>query len=180
VNGFRYFLFFVFIALAVQPSGVSSAAEPIDKFVGSWVGSAITENVGGRPGSGGLNRQLEVRIEAVPKGFHITWMTARRTVKKGASSVKYWSTSVHFNETERAGVYSSQAQSDLSGGRPYRWAVIADNVLTVHSIAVSQDGRLEHQKYVRTLLSDDEMQLKYTLTLDGKAVRSVIGLINRK
>jgi hypothetical protein len=44
---------------------------------------------------------------------------------------------------------------------------------------VLEDGTLEHQKYVRILLSDNQMQLRYTRALDGEVVRSVIALLRK-
>jgi hypothetical protein len=156
------------------------AAGTIDRFVGTWIGAGVTEDVGAVPGQGVVDRQLEVRIAASEDGFRITWMTARRAMKKGASQIKYWATSVNFAETGRPGIFESEVREDLARGRPYRWAVLSDNAIIVHSVAIVQDGRLEHQKYIRTLLGTAEMQLRYTRILDGVTVRSVIGLVRKK
>ncbi len=73
-----------------------------------------------------------------------------------------------------------EGTNDLVSGSPYRWAHIDGRVLVVHSIAILDSGELEHQKYVRTLLAINEMQLRYTRSLDSSIVGSVLAILHRE
>ncbi len=57
---------------------------------------------------------------------------------------------------------------------------IDGHVLVVHSIAILDKGDLEHQRYVRTLLANDEMQLRHTRSLDSRIVGSVLAILSRE
>ncbi|MCZ6455607.1 MAG: hypothetical protein O6909_15320, partial [Alphaproteobacteria bacterium] len=80
----------------------------------------------------------------------------------------------------KPGIYRMTATGEPLSGAPYIWARLADRALEIHSITISDRGVLEYQKYVRTLLSDDEMQLRFTRSLDGSIVRSVLAHLQRQ
>jgi hypothetical protein len=73
-----------------------------------------------------------------------------------------------------------EGSNDTVSGSSYRWARIDGRDLVVHSIAISDNGVLEHQRYVRTLLADNEMQLRYTRSLDSSIVGSVLAILSRE
>ena len=60
------------------------------------------------------------------------------------------------------------------------WAHLDGRVLVVNSIAISDQGVLEQQRYVRTLAAADEMELRYTRSLDSDVVSSVLAILNRE
>lgn len=169
-------LVFVWFPLVAVPAG----AEPVDPFVGHWAGMGITENGTPAENIGFVDRELDVTIEATSNGFNITWKTLRLSVGDRKRKVKHTSLNVPFVQTDRPGIYRMDADGEPISGSPYIWARVADNRLEVHSITISERGVLEYQKYVRTLLLDDEMQLRFTRSLDGSIVRSVLAHLRRQ
>lgn len=169
-------LFFLGVLASADPA----AAAPIDPFVGEWEGRGITENGAPAESVGFIDRELEVTIAPTADGFNVTWQTRRQSIRRGSDKVKHSSISVPFVATERPGIYRMAGAGEPLSGSPYIWARVADHTLEVHSISITERGVLEYQKYVRTLLSDDEMQLRFTRSLDGSIVRSVLAFLTRK
>lgn len=170
----------ILVFAAVLPLVSPAHAGPIDPFVGNWVGMGITENGGPAESVGFVDRELDVTIESTADGFNITWRTQRLSSGGGADSVKHSAISVPFVNLDKPGMYRMAATGEPLSGSPYIWARLADDRLEVHSIAISARGVLEYQKYVRRLLSDDEMQLRFTRSIDGSIVRSVLAHLRRK
>jgi len=168
------------VLIALLPLGTVAAQSAIDPFYGRWIGKGITENVGKASGVAFADRDLDVTVRPTEQGFTIVWKTTRTTKKNGASDVRLWSISVPFVEADRNGLYRMVARTDPVSGTPYMWARLAGRMLVVNSMTISDDGVLEQQRYVRTLLSDNEMQLRYTRSLDGTTVRSVLALLRRE
>jgi hypothetical protein len=169
----------LFLAAVLPPASTATAA-PIDRFVGQWVGMGITENGAPAEGVGFIDRDLEVAIEATAEGFNVTWITLRPSKGSQADKVKQSSISVPFVHVGRPGIYRMATTSEPLSGSPYIWALVSGPMLEVHSITISGRGVLEYQKYIRTLLSDDEMQLRFTRSLDGSIVRSVLAHLRRQ
>lgn len=166
----------VTVLIVILPIGTGASASTIEAFSGRWLGKGITEN----RGIGFADRDLDVTIEPTDQGFTIVWKTAKTTRKKGVDQVRLWSITIPFVETDRDGIYSMAVSTDPVSGTPYMWARLDDRVLVVHSIAISDQGVLEHQRYVRTLTARNEMQLRYTRSLDGDTVGSVLAILNRE
>jgi len=169
----------LFFAAALPPASQATAA-PIDPFVGQWVGMGITENGAPAESIGYVDRELEVTIAATADGFNVTWKTLRLSGSARADKVKHSSISVPFVHIDKPGIYRMASTGEPLSGSPYIWARVADRRLEVHSITISERGVLEYHKYVRTLLSDDEMQLRFTRSLDGSIVRSVLAHLRRQ
>jgi hypothetical protein len=164
------------VLIAVLPIGTGASASTIEEFYGRWVGKGITENKGLVVG----DRDLDVTIKPTERGFTIVWKMSKTTRKKGGDQIRYWSVTVPFVQTDRNEIYRVEGSNDLASGSPYRWAHIDGRVLVVHSIAILDSGELEHQKYVRTLLANNEMQLRYTRSLDSSIVGSVLAILHRE
>ena len=173
-------LFLATVPIAMLSIGTAASASTIDAFSGRWIGKGITENQGIASGIAFADRDLDVTIKPTEQGFTIVWKTAKTTRKKGGDTVRLWSVAVPFVETERDGIYSMAASSDPISGTPYMWARIVERRLVVNSITISEQGVLEHQRFVRTLLTNNEMQLRYTRSLDGSIVRSVLAHLSRE
>ena len=167
-------LIFAAVLPPISPAGAAS----IEPFVGHWVGMGITENGAPAESVGFVDRELEVIVEATENGFNITWKTLRPS--GGGSKIKHTSISVPFLASGKPGIYRMSATHEPLSGAPYIWARVTDNALEVHSITISGRGALEYQKYVRTLLTDDEMQLRFTRSLGGSIVRSVLAHLTRR
>lgn len=168
------------IALALVAAASPSHASSLEAFYGHWVGSGITENEGPGSNIAFADRDLDVTIAPIEQGFRITWQTVRRDPGRGVRDLKLWSVTVPFVEAGRGDMFRMAASGEPILGEPYMWAQIADRSLTVHSIAIAEDGTLEYQKYVRTLLSDTDMQLRFTRSVDGSIERSVLAVLSQK
>jgi hypothetical protein len=140
----------------------------------------ITENGAPAESVGFIDRELEVTIAATAEGFNATWKTLRPSNNTKTDEVKQTSITVPFVHIDKPGIYRMAGTQEPLSGSPYIWARVADHALEVHSITISERGVLEYQKYVRTLLSDDEMQLRFTRSLDGSIVRSVLAHLRRQ
>jgi hypothetical protein len=166
----------VTLLLAFLPVGAGASASTIEDFSGRWLGKGITEN----RGNVFADRDLDVTIEPTNNGFTIVWKTSRTTRKNGVDKVGLWSVTVPFVETDRTGIYRGEISSDPVSGSPYMWAHLDGRVLVVNSIAISDQGVLEQQRYERTLSADNEMELRYTRSLDNDIVSSVLAILNRE
>lgn len=170
----------IIILTAVLFSATPATAAPIDPFIGHWVGMGITENGAPAESVGFIDRDLEVTIEAAADGFTVAWKTLRPSGSGREDKVKHTSVRVPFVQVGEPGMYRMTATPEPLSGSPYIWARVSDHMLEVHSITISGRGVLEYQKYIRTLLSDGEMQLRFTRSLDGSIVRSVLAHLKRQ
>ncbi len=169
----------IVVVFAVFLSATAPArAAPIDPFVGDWEGRGITENGAPAESVGFVDRELEVSIKSTVDGFNVTWVTRRSSFDGG--KVKHTSVSVPFVGVDKPGMYRMAAEHEPLSGAPFIWARVLDHIFEVHSITISDRGVLEYQKFVRTLLTDDEMQLRFTRSVDGSIVRSVLAHLVRK
>ncbi len=164
------------VLIAILPIGSGASASAIEAFYGRWIGKGITEN----EGIGFADRDLDVTVEPAERGFTLVWKMSRTTRKKGGDQVRHWSVTVPFVQTDKNGIYRTEGPSDLVSGSSYKWAHVDGRVLVVHSIAILDKGVLEHQRYVRTLLADSDMRLRYTRSLDGSIVGSVLAILSRE
>ena len=160
--------------------GTAASAATIDAFSGHWVGKGITENAANASGVRFTDRDLDVTIKPSENGFTIVWKTTRTTQRNGVDEVGLWSVAIAFVATGNDGIYRMDGAGDPVSGAPYMWARIDDSRLVVNTITISKQGVLEHQRYDRTLLTDDEMRLRYTRSLDGSVVRSVRAFLARE
>ncbi len=170
----------IFAFVTILPLASPASAASIDPFVGHWVGMGITENGAPAESVGFIDRELEVTIDPTADGFNVTWVTRRPAGGATANKIKHSSISVPFARVDKPGIYRMTATGEPLSGDPYIWARVGDRALEVHSITISAQGVLEYQKYVRTLLSDNEMQLRFTRSLDGSIVRSVLAHLRRQ
>ena len=166
--------------LIIHGAAFPANSSPIDPFVGRWVGIGLTEKNGPASNQAIVDRELDVTIRLKENGFSIVWQTVRRPANAGNKKFRAWTSVVPFVQTERKGLYRMDVSGEPVSGSPYVWAFVSDRVLTVHRISISSKGVLEYQKYVRTLLADNEMQLHYTRSLDGNQDRSVLARLRKK
>ena len=162
------------------PLASPARAAPIDPFVGNWVGMGITEDGAPAESVGFVGRELDVTIKSTADGFNVTWKTLRLSSSGRSDTVKHSAISVPFVFVDKPGIYRMAGTGEPLSGSPFIWARVADDRLEVHSITISERGVLEYQKYVRRLLSDDEMQLRFTRSIDGSIVRSVLAHLRRQ
>ena len=170
------------LALVIGVSATADGQSPgrIDPFIGHWQGLGITQDQGAARFIGLINRDLDVHIEREGAGFKVNWTTVH--VKQAMSDQHYVSRKsawVSFVPSGRDGVFQMKGSADPIDGQPYSWARISGRSLTLYWLIITGDGSYELQSYERTLLSDDEMVLKFLRVRDGKRVRTVIGRLGR-
>ncbi len=159
--------------MAVAPAGAAEDVS-IEAFAGRFVGSGLARNDLSEYFDLTL-RDLDVTISVKGAGFAISWTTVLRD--KGDPDnpqVRRKSTSLTFAPSDRPGVYRGNQEADPLDGRPYTWARLHGQTLTVHSLVIAADGSYELQSYERTL-SGAGMALKFTRVRDGETTRSVTG-----
>lgn len=155
-------------------TGPAWAADPLEPFYGSFVGSGIAAYA---DESGSGQRDLDVTVEPAKNGgFTLKWITVMRDDEGGRTGegVKRRAIEQSFLPFDgRDGVYVLAPEGGLFKkaelpnplrGDPMRWATINDNTLTVYSMAITEDGGSEMQIYHRRLtdtgLSVDFMRLE--------------------
>ena len=150
---------------------------PIEDFYGEFVGRSVA-------GGGVKARDINITIEAVRRGFNISWST----VSYGASGkAKRKSYSIDFRRTKRDNIYLSSMRKDVFGNRapndpmkgdPYVWSRIDGDTLSVYALIVTDDGSYDMQVYHRTLTANG-MRLKFTRFLEGEAKKIITGELKR-
>ena len=175
---FPFFAGFLFVLPQVSDSAAQEVS--IDQFVGHWVGTGVADNKGSTSETEIADRHIEFQVRKTTRGFNLIWTTIKRSIKKRTRKKKQSTTSENFSRTTLPGIFKMISRANPMNGGRYRWAAINGKTLVVHSIAVSSTGVLEHLIYARTLVSRDEISLKFSRALDDQGVRRVTGTIRRK
>jgi hypothetical protein len=160
------------------PAAPAQAGDPIEPFVGEWKGVGITDGLASAAGF--ADRNLDLKIEKSARGFRITWNSIQEHRDDRSHRMTARATSVGFSPAGKEGLYVMDAAKAPLTEHAYLWAQVADRILTVHSIMLSDDGHLEHQKYVRTLQANGDLQLLYTRRLDDDVARTVMSVFRRR
>jgi hypothetical protein len=166
---------------AVVAGGAAEAAQdlPITAFAGRYVGTGVARNDLSEYFALTV-RDLDVTIRPRGQGFALSWTTVlREGGDPDNPKVKRKSTALTFVPAGRPGVFRSATQADPMSGRPYAWARIKGNTLTVHSLTITADGSYLIQTYDRTLTGFG-MELKFTRVRDGETTRSVTGKLTKE
>lgn len=170
-------------------AGAVVAAEELEEFYGTYVGSGTAEHVAE---SVTEQRDLDVAIEPYKDdGFTLKWITVIRGAdgKRVGGDVKRREVEENFLPLEdkpgvfilaaRGGLFQSSELPNPLRGEPMRWAKIEKGMMTVYSMAISDDGGSELQVYRRTL-TDEGMDLSFlrlhdetvAVTMEGSLVRA--------
>lgn len=143
------------------PGSVSEGG--IDRFAGVWVGKTTEAT--------DVERKTTLTIDPTEGGgFTVTW-TSFETPTRGDSGIIRRERHLEFVQTETTGLYRARGANDPVTDLA-AWAHIAGDVLSVSTIAVLEDGRLEHQIYDRTL-TDEGLFLSYRRYLNADLVRAI-------
>jgi hypothetical protein len=179
----------VVAALIPIAAGTAFAADELDKFYGSYVGSGSAKRLVDNTTE---KRDLDVTVEAYKKdGFTIKWITVVRGSdgQRAGDDVKRREVEENFVPLEdkehvyilapKGGLFQKAELPNPLRGEPMRWATTENGALTVYSIAISDIGGSELQVYRRTLtekgmdisflrMHDETVELK----MEGKLVRT--------
>ncbi|WP_416368472.1 hypothetical protein [Tritonibacter mobilis] len=176
------FALWAFMALSVLMLSVQSAlgSELLDKFVGSYSGSAEVEQIDGTV----EKRDMSVVIRETSKGFEVKWSTAIRRADGDSKTKSY---KIEFLPSERDGVFAAAMQTNVFGhtvqmnpmkGEPYVWARVIGDTLTIFSLYVAENGDYLMQQYDRSL-AEGGLNLEFSLHRNGKPSRKVSTFLTR-
>lgn len=155
-------------------------AETLNRFVGSYSGSAEVEQIDGTV----EQRDMSVSIRETYKGFEVQWSTAIRRADGDAKTKSY---KIEFIPSERDGVFAAAMQTNVFGhtvqmnpmkGEPFVWARVIDDTLTIFSLYVAENGDYLMQQYDRTL-ADGGLDLDFSLHRNGMPSRKVSTFLTR-
>ncbi|MFQ5984730.1 MAG: hypothetical protein ACE5LL_04350 [Alphaproteobacteria bacterium] len=170
--------FAVAVASAALSAGAAAQDLPITAFAGHFVGTGLARS--------DLSeyfdltvRDLDVRITPRDGGFALTWTTVIRVGDPDDPEIKRKSTAMFFVPAGRPNLFRGAPEVDPLSGRPFAWARVKDQTLTVHWLVITDDGSYEVQTYDRTLTGEG-MKLEFTRVRDGEPVRSVTGLLTKE
>lgn len=174
-----FFLVLFATLFLIQPS-IGAAAE-IDRFVGSYVGTAEFVRDGELQ-----KRDLSVVIEkADDDAFVLTWTSVTFRSDGRRKDRKY---TIEFTPSGRDRIYGSAMKSNLFGksvpldplaGEPFVWARFKDDTLSVYSLFIHESGEYEIQEYHRTLVPEG-LSLEFARFRNGEIKREIQSILMRE
>ncbi|MCD9146771.1 hypothetical protein [Pseudophaeobacter flagellatus] len=150
------------------------SAHEVEDFFGRYSGTATFETATGEE----IERGITVEIAESGKGFSVQWTTISEQ-EDGRRKVKSYD--VSFLPSDREGIFAAAMQRDLFGhaeqhdpmkGRPYVWARLTGDVLTVFSMFIHPNGDYEIQQYDRSL-TETGLHLVFRSHRNGVALRQI-------
>lgn len=172
-------------ALGMAATGAPPAAladDPVDPFVGTYVGSATTYDADGTVED---QRDIDMTIAKGQRGaLTISWVAVTLVDgRRDVPGVDRDEVSLTLVPTDRPGVYIEETRTSLFErralpdplqGDPIRWAAIDGDRMGVYSMVIYDDGRYELQAYTRTL-TEIGLDIGFRRIDDGIVVRRVEG-----
>ena len=163
------------VLLALPFAGVAAQGTvSISAFYGKWSGSGVSES------NVSLyfrltSRDLDVSIAPQGDGFVVDWTTVQRQRGDPENPTPERKSSVlRFVPTDRPNVWRATGSSDPLLDELYAWARLQGQTLTVHTLAITEDGGYEMQVYTRTL-SALGMNLEFVAFRNGEERRTAKG-----
>ena len=168
--------FVVLAVLLVVALPLRAEENGLDRFVGQWEGSGVTEKFSEEGYFTYTKRDLNVAFAETEKGFDITWITGFRVEGDSGPVVLRKTTTLNFVEIA-PGVYETAESPPWK--RAHRWARLSEGTLIIYIFEVDEAGLYEISRYVRTVSDDGVMQLGFSRDMDGRPVRQVTGTLTR-
>lgn len=141
---------------------------PLSAFFGKFSGTGIAESYDNVYAPETV-RDLDVEIGAAGSGgFGVTWTTV---VRKPSGEAKRKTETLTFAPTGGTR-YACQERTDPYSADGLAWAGIEDQTLSLHILAIEDDGGYQLQTYARTLTGLG-MELEYSRKADGEELRVV-------
>lgn len=172
----QFFRLAVFAVMMACAGGAQAAGDlPIKAFFGVWKGNAISESeisANFRVSA----RDLDVEIQGFAVGgFTLRWATVLRQEGDPNAPVEVLkqATVTFIPQPGRSGVWRAGESADPMQGA-YLWARLEGQTLSVYSLGIAEDGTSDLQVYRRTL-GGNGMELEFTRSIDGAAIRSAKG-----
>lgn len=176
----RLNLFLVLVA-CVFCSSLAAATSGIERFVGSFSGSAELTRMDGTT----MPRDMSVVIAETRRGFSVKWSTITYHPEDGTREKSY---DISFVASDRPDVFAAAMKKNVFGhevqldpmkGEPYVWARITGDTLTVFSLFVDADGDYELQQFDRTL-TEGGLNLDFTRIANGEEKRTVSAFLKKQ
>jgi hypothetical protein len=146
------------VILWFAPPAPAADDSPLAPFFGVYVGQAEVFE-----GNGDLREVRDLDVSIVPEklgGFRVEGISVRLVDgRRDVGGVKRWMFDSRFErdkkgrliESTRSSLFARKESVDLLSGAALRWAWVRDDVLSVYSMAILEDGRYELQIYDRRL-----------------------------
>lgn len=167
------------LTLAAAPA---LADDPIDPFVGTYLGYATVRD---DAGSVTEDREMDIVIEKRDGGaFTITWTNVSLVEgRRDIPGVKRRVDQVTLFPTDRPGVYVEEERGSMFSrsedvepleGDPLRWAQVGNGRISVFSFVILEDGSYQLQIYQR-MLTETGMDILFQRIVDGTVERQIEG-----
>lgn len=164
------------LVLLALPFGGAAAQDTVSvsAFYGQWSGSGVSES------DVSLyfrltSRDLDVSISPQGDGFEVNWTTVQRQRGNPDNPTPERKSSVlRFVPTDRPNVWRATGSSDPLLDEHYAWARLLGQTLTVHTLAIAENGGYDMQVYKRTL-SPLGMNLEFVAFRNGEERRTAKG-----
>ena len=159
----------------------ASGSIGLEKFFGKYAGRSISVQ-----GEGLSDRDFNVTISAYAKnGFTLDWTTVIRytsgKTKQTTSSVNFLPfrkrPGIFYSAMEK-NIFGKQAPADPLSGKPYVWAGIEKDTLTVTALYIVNDGGYELQVFKRTL-TPSGMTTHFERVRNGEKLRIITGKLEK-
>jgi hypothetical protein len=173
--------FLIIWALCWLGTPANAADLSITAFFGAFQGSGIAENADSLY-FGTTVRDLDIIIGADNAGgaFFVRWTTViRGGGDPNNPNTRRKTQNIVFNNTDQPGVFRGVGSGDLLSGKPYIWAQITGQTLTVYIMTIDQSGRYSMQSYARTLNAFG-MDLVFRRLRDGEPVREASAKLTKR
>lgn len=170
----------LFAFVLVLIAGPAFAADvDIKAFYGKFAGAGVAQSEDSLY-FGTTVRDTDVEIRPAADGFSVTWTTVLRQGGDPAKpDVRRRAATASFGATPKKNIFAGKENGDLMNGGTASWAVLKGNTLTIHMLAMAEDGGYEAQTYARTLTGEG-MDLVYTRIKDGEKSRIVKAKLTRQ
>lgn len=168
------------LPLLVLALSALAAAADIDRFVGTFSGSAEFL-VDGEP----QNRDLGVVIAKSEGGFEVTWTSV---TFRSDGRTKERAYTIAFTPSSRDNIYQSAMKPNLFGksvpldpleGEPFVWARFEEDTLSVFSLFIDESGEYEVQEFHRTLVPEG-LDLVFMRLRNGAVEREIKATLERQ
>lgn len=152
----------------------SVAAHEVSDFFGRYTGTVELIHADGAAD----RRDVTVEISATDRGFRVHWGSVSEK-EDGRRKEKFYE--VEFLPSGRSGIFAAAMQRNVFGhevqqdpmkGRPYVWARLVGDTLTVFSMFIDQNGDYEMQQYDRSLTAEG-LHLTFKSHRNGLPLRSL-------
>ena len=182
MKGLRCLAVLVVLLVATGRAGAEDALA-LEAFFGHWRGTAIGQRAD-EPTAGYGVRDLDVRISETADGFEIAWTTVIQATIQATGAAepdaepKRRLTTARFVQSGPA-VWQGESTEGPGVSLSRSWARLAGRSLIVSVLEIDETGVYDLARYVRTISPAGVMDLKFTRTRDGAALRRVTGSLLR-